>query len=131
MKVDAYIIKASDGGFSCQIDKEGLGFVPVGYGDTAAEAKADMLVAIEEIGRELALQGKAVPGFEIIYHYDMKSFFDYFDFLNISKIGQRAGINPGLMRRYASGVANASEAQYAKLHRAVSSIAAEMSAATF
>ncbi|MDE6192343.1 MAG: hypothetical protein K2G47_12105 [Muribaculum sp.] len=44
---------------------------------------------------------------ESVYHSDMKSFFEYFDFLNMSKVAQRAGIN----RKYTSGVANAGESQ--------------------
>ncbi len=61
----------------------------------------------------------------------MPSFFNRFNFLNQSKIAERAGINPSLMRKYTSGVANAGQKQYEKMHAAVQSIAKEMLAAAF
>lgn len=102
-----------------------------GSGNTPKEAKADMLQAYEKIKELLIEEGKEPVELEFVYHYDMKSFFEYFDFLNISKVAERAGINPSLMRKYTSGVANAGEGQYAKLKRAIHSIAAELNAANF
>ncbi len=66
-----------------------------------------MLQAYKEIKSMLREKGKTPIELETVYHYDMKSFFEYFDFLNMSKVAQRAGIN----RKYTSGVANAGESQ--------------------
>ena len=41
---------------------------------------------------------------EFVHLYDVYALFQKLDFLNISKIADRAGINPGLMRQYASGL---------------------------
>ena len=76
-------------------------------------------------------EGKEVPELEFVWHYDMKSFFNYFDFLNVSKVAERAGINPSLMRRYASGISNASEQQYEKLEQAVKEFSRELVEAEF
>ncbi|WP_342329288.1 hypothetical protein [Pedobacter sp. FW305-3-2-15-E-R2A2] len=38
------------------------------------------------------------------YFYDIYALFQEVDFLNIGKVAQRAGINAGLMRQYASQV---------------------------
>lgn len=102
-----------------------------GWGNTPQEAKADMLSAYEEICAILVSQGKKPANLEFVYHYDMKSFFEYFDFLNVSKIAERAGINPSLMRKYTSGVAKAGEGQYLKLKKAIENIAEELSSAHF
>ena len=122
---------AKDGGCSCYMLEEVPDFGLLGYGDTPQEAKDDMLKAYEEIKGILIAEGKSPAELEFVYHYDMKSFFEYFDFLNVSKVAERAGINPSLMRKYTSGVANAGEGQYLKLQKAIHSIANELAAANF
>ena len=102
-----------------------------GYGDTAEAAKADFLKSYEEIKEMLAEEGKEVPVLEFSYKYDLQSFFNYFSFLNISKIAEVAGINPSLMRQYASGVANVGEKQYDKIRIAIKKIGNELVSAQF
>lgn len=131
MRANIIIEMASDGGFSCYSKESFDDFALMGYGESAAEAKADMLAAFEEIKELLAEEGKQAPEMEFIYHYDMKSFFDYFNFLNISKVAERAGINQSLMRKYAAGLVKAGEQQYNKLSVAVRSFADELQAASF
>ncbi len=122
---------AKDGGCSCYMEESVPDFGLLGYGETPQEAKDDMLKAYQEIKEILKEEGKTPVELEFVYHYDMKSFFEYFDFLNVSKVAERAGINPSLMRKYTSGVANAGEGQYLKLQKAVHSIAKELAAANF
>lgn len=122
---------AKDGGCSCYMEESVPDFGLLGYGETPQEAKDDMLKAYQEIKEILKEEDKTPVELEFVYHYDMKSFFEYFDFLNVSKVAERAGINPSLMRKYTSGVANAGEGQYLKLQKAVHSIAKELAAANF
>ena len=122
---------AKDGGCSCYMKEEVPDFGLLGYGNSPQEAKADMLQSYEEIKDILREEGKIPAELEFEYHYDMKSFFGYFDFLNISKVAERAGINPSLMRKYAAGLVNAGEAQYEKLKGAIHSMAQELAAANF
>ncbi|ROT10442.1 pilus assembly protein HicB [Muribaculaceae bacterium Isolate-007 (NCI)] len=131
MKANIVFEMAKDGGCSCYMLEEVPDFGLLGYGDTPQEAKDDMLKAYEEIKGILIAEGKSPAELEFVYHYDMKSFFEYFDFLNVSKVAERAGINPSLMRKYTSGVANAGEGQYLKLQKAIHSIANELAAANF
>lgn len=133
MKVKVNIIfeMAKDGGCSCYMAEEIPDFGLSGYGETPQEAKADMLQAYNEIRQMLVEEGKSPSELDFVYHYDMKSFFEYFNFLNVSKVAERAGINPSLMRKYTSGVAKAGEGQYIKLQHAVKSIAKELAAANF
>lgn len=131
MKVNVIFEMAKDGGCSCYMADEVPGVGLTGYGNSPHEAKADLLQAYREINSLFVEQGREPVELEFVYHYDMKSFFEYFDFLNVSRVARRAGINPSLMRKYTSGVANAGEGQYLKLHNAIQQMAAELSAATF
>lgn len=131
MKANIIFEMAKDGGCSCFMQEDVPDFGLTGYGTTPQEAKVDMLQAYEEIKSMLKEEGKTPVELEFVYHYDMKSFFEYFDFLNVSKVAQRAGINPSLMRKYTSGVANAGEGQYLKLRKAIHSMAQELAAANF
>ena len=66
---------------------------------------------------------------EFVYLYDVYAIFDRFDFLNISKIAKHAGINPGLLRQYASGVKHPSAAQAKKIEDTIHHLAQEMNKA--
>lgn len=123
--------KATDGYYSCYVDEELPGFGLMGHGDTAEEAKKDMLTAYEEIKEVFREEGKQVPELEFVYKYDMQAFFNYFSFLNITKIGEMAGINSSLLRQYASGAAMAGQKQYDKIKDCISRITRELSTATF
>lgn len=130
MKATVIIEKANDGHYSCFVEEDLPGFGLSGYGDTAEAAKADMLKAYEEIKELEEAEGKEVPDMVFTYKYDMQSFFNYFSFLNVSKVAELAGINPSLMRQYTSGVSVAGQKQYDKIRVAVERIAKELSAAT-
>lgn len=131
MKVNIIVETASDGGFSCFLQESLPGFGLAGFGDNAQEAIEDMLSAYQEIKEMMAEEGKQIPHLEFVYHYDMQSFFNYFNFLNVSKVAERAGINPSLMRKYTSGVAKAGQKQYEKLSAAIRSLSSELQAAAF
>ena len=131
MKANIIIEMASDGGFACYMKESLPDYALYGYGNTAQEAKNDMLQSYQEITDMLKEEGINIEPLEFVYHYDMKSFFDYFSFLNVSKVAECAGINPSLMRKYTSGVAKAGEGQYMKLRKAVNTFAKELQAAAF
>lgn len=131
MKVTVIMEKAKDGYYSCFVEEDLPGFGLAGYGDTADAAKKDMLKAYEEIKEIQTEDGKEVPELEFIYKYDLQSFFNYFSFLNITKVAEIAGINPSLMRQYTSGVSNAGQKQYDKIKIAIEKIAQELSTSTF
>lgn len=66
-----------------------------------------------------------VDHFEI--SYDLTSFFENHSYLNISDIAKRAGINPGLMRQYASGNKFPSEDRVMEIEDAIREIGKELS----
>src|SRR3712207_527125 len=66
-----------------------------GDGPTVAEAKADFLRAVQEC-REAYPADTRYQNLTFVYKYDLRSFFNYFSFLNVTDIAKRAGINPSL-----------------------------------
>ena len=60
--------------------------------------------------------------------YDLTVFFEEFNFLNQSKIAELSGINPGLLRQYASGVKNPSKEQANKIQTAIRDLASKLRA---
>ncbi len=65
---------------------------------------------------------------EFDYAYDLTVFFEEFSFLNQSKIAELSGINPGLLRQYASGVKNPSREQANKIQAAIRDLAGRLKA---
>jgi len=54
--------------------------------------------------------------------YDLEAFFMEHNYLKISSIAEQAGINPGLVRQYASGVKHPSAEQAKKIEAAIHKI---------
>ena len=131
MKITVTISRANDGSFWCQTEEPIIDSYLSATGSSVAEAKEDLQVCLEDALEDLREQGKEVGAVEFTYKYDMQSFFDYFSFLNISEVGRRAGINPSLMRQYATGAKIAGEKTYGKLSACMSHITEELKAATF
>nr|DAP81705.1 MAG TPA: antitoxin [Caudoviricetes sp.] len=126
MKVDATIYKGSDGFYTCYVEDELPGFILSGYGETAEEAKADMLSVYEDIKELRAEEGKETIELDIVYKYDLQAFFNYFNWLNTTKVAEAAGVNPSLMRQYSSGVAKAGEKQYEKIRTAINKMSTDL-----
>ncbi len=131
MIANIIVEQTEDGDFSCFVEEDIPYIGLLGYGDSSEKAINDLVSFYEQMKTELHSEGKELPDLEFVVHYDMPSFFNRFNFLNQSKIAERAGINPSLMRKYTSGVARAGQKQYAKLYAAVQSLAKEMLAAAF
>lgn len=133
MKYTAVVEKGKDGRFSIYVDgMKGHGLY--GSGQSVLEAKADMMLALNEMVEMYKEDGDTVPK-EIVnpifvYKYDVASIFDYFDWINVSSIARKAGINESLMRQYKSGLAFASERQCEKIQRTLNELARELSVAT-
>lgn len=132
MKFTAVVEKGKDGMFSIYVDgmkDHGL----YGSGATAEKAKEDMMSALKEMVEVYKEEGKKIPK-ELdnpifIYKYDIASMFDYFDWINVTKLAVKAGINPSLMRQYKNGIAFASEKQCARIQEALNNLGKELSSA--
>ncbi|WP_026898555.1 hypothetical protein [Daejeonella oryzae] len=63
---------------------------------------------------------------EFDHLYDVYALFLKFDYLKISKVAERAGMNPGLLRQYASGVKHPSASQGKRIETTLHQLADEL-----
>lgn len=135
MKVTAIVERGSDGLYSIYSDdcigKDYFG----GFGENVEEAKADFMESIKEAIENARQDGfDNVPVFEAVsveFKFDIPSFFNYFDFINVSRFATYAGVNESKMRAYKSGAAFPGEKTTKKILKAVQTIGREMCMATF
>lgn len=133
MKVTALVERNDNNYYTITAENAVAGCYFGGYGYSVAEAKADFMQSISEMLALAAEEGKNVPDKnEIVveYRYDIPSFFNAFDWINISAFAKRAGINESKMRAYKSGLSSASEKTIKKILTAVHSLGAELNATT-
>lgn len=130
-KVKVTVAQAEDGSYWCHTESDVYGSGLNGAGATVKEAKSDLMKCLGEAREEYELEGRVAYPVEFTYKYDLQSFFEYFSFFNVSDIARRAGINPTLMRQYASGVKNAGEKTYERLSACMEQIKSDLSAACF
>jgi hypothetical protein len=96
------------------------------YEDNLIVDSATSLQALEKKMRKLLKDFHQVEDATFEYAYDLTVFFEEFNFLNQSKIAALSGINPGLLRQYASGVKNPSEVQAKKIQTAIRELAVRL-----
>ena len=89
--------------FNAEVLDDVDGEIIYGVGSTAREAIADMQVMVQEINQSRAIDGKEPLELSFDYRFDMTALFSFYSYLNITEVARRMGVNPGLMRRYASG----------------------------
>ena len=126
MKTTALIEKGKDGTFG--IYTPDINTTIIGEGNTVAEAKADFENSVKEMidsyeGEELPAE---LSGITFEYKFDIASLFDYFDWINVSKVASKLGINASLLRQYRQGNTYISEKQAAKIEAGIHSLAKEL-----
>lgn len=126
--ITAVIEKGSDGMYSVRSEQHFGSNYFGGFGETVAMAKEDFGESVKE-GYESALaDGELVPvDYQVSFRYDIPSFFEDFDFINVSRFAHSAGINESKMRQYKSGVAYPGEKTTRKILDAIHRIGAELS----
>jgi len=100
----------------------------VNYKNNLITDYAASIAALEKKMANLLKDFHGVEKLSFDRSYDLTVFFEEFNFLKQSKIAELAGINPGLLRQYASGVKYPSAAQAQKIEDAVHELARELSA---
>jgi hypothetical protein len=86
--------------------------------------------AQEEYVKEHGALPKNLQEIKIDYKYDLQSFFNYFEWINISKFAKFAGINESKMRQYKIGAAFAGEKTKDKIMSAIHKMSADLAAAS-
>ncbi len=127
MKTLALIEKGKDGSFG--IFTPDLQHTIIGQGATVMESKEDFRNSVKEVLASYTEIGKPIPAelqdIEFEFRYDIASLFDFYQFINVSKFAQEAGINASLMRQYKTGRQYISENQVLKIEAALHKIARE------
>ncbi len=129
-KIIAFVEKNDNGFYQISCDESWNGYNFGGYGHSVEEAKADFMDSVEE-AKEMAAEQGIVNEEEIVvsFKYDLESFFNYFDWINVTQLARIAGINESKMRQYKAGLAYASEKTARKLLTTIRRIGAELQAA--
>lgn len=133
MKVKALVERNANNFYAITTAQPVAGGYFGGYGYSVQEAKADYMECMREMLELAREEGKDVPNMEDIqvdFQYDIPSFFNFFDWINISAFAKQAGINESKMRAYKSGLATASEKTVASILRTVRTMGAQLSAAS-
>ncbi len=134
MKITALIEKNDNGYYQIsstdEIESYGLG----GYGYSVAEAKQDFVKSIEEAKEMIMDESGSLPDgiddIEVEFAYDIPSFFNYFDWINVTAFAKKAGINESKMRAYKSGLSAASEKTMERICNTIKAMGAELCSAT-
>lgn len=133
-KIKATIERTPSGTYSVVGDKVVSGCYFAGYGESVQEAKEDFMAGIAESLETAAEMGKdngvSAEDVKVEFRYDLPSFFNEFDWINVSAFAKLAGINESKMRAYKSGAATPSERTLKKIAAAVRTIADSLSAAS-
>jgi hypothetical protein len=131
MRITAIIEKGSDGMFSVRSEQKVGNHYFGGFGESVAIAKKDFLESVREVMDESRAEGIKVPDtFQVTYRFDLPSFFNFFDYLNVSKFAELAGINESKMRQYKCGSAYPGEKVTRRISSAIRKIASDFSTAT-
>ena len=131
MRIVAIIEKGSDGMYSVRSDQKIGNHYFGGFGESVAIAKNDFLESVQEVIEESKEEGLKVPeSVQVTYQFDVPSFFNFFDYLNVSKFAELVGINESKRRQYKCGIAFPGEKTTKKIAATIQKIAADFSAAT-
>lgn len=129
MKITAIIERGTDGYYSVRSEEKVGRFYFGGFGDTVKAAKADFQSSIKESMADAKEEGATIQeSLNIVFRYDIPSFFNYFDYLNVSKFAEFAGINESKMRAYKCGVAYPGEKTTRKIMQAIERIGQDLRA---
>lgn len=129
MKFKAIVELWDDGNYSIFVPD--MEFINLNaQGTTVQEAKENLQEAIDDYVSMFDRLGKEIPN-ELInpefeYKYDLASLFDYFDWINVSRLAEKAKINPSLLRQYKNRITFASEKQTKKIEDTIKKLGEEL-----
>lgn len=103
----------------------------VTYNDNLIIENADNVNDLEQKLKALLFEFENLNPEAVVFEhfYDVYALFQQFDFLNIGKVAERAGINAGLLRQYVSQVKYPSAKQAQKIEDTIHRLADDMSKA--
>ena len=125
MKKITLIIEENKDGFWAQLKGYPNVFT---QGNSLDELKANAKVALnlylEESGKPI------LEKLQFEYLYDIREFFEVNDYINITKLAERTGINPSLLRQYARGIKFPGAKQIEKIQKTIRELGTELTKST-
>ncbi len=110
---------------------EGKGWMPTPYGATIIELIENLKELVNDY---VANEGKSDKSWNSIdwakvvfeFKYDLVAFFETFNYLNLSAISGKIGINRTLLNHYKTGLKHPSAEQAKKIEEAIHNLASEL-----
>ena len=115
--------------FSCFManDSRDLKFLIIGDGKTARAAVDDFFVARDEMKEFYEEQGEEFPDLEFRFVFDVGAFFSYYP-LSITAFAKYIGMNPSLLRQYASGLKEPKGKSLEKIRKGIQQVVGDINA---
>lgn len=115
------IIEKNKDGYWSQVDKLPSVF---GSGETIAKLIENSIEALELYFEESEQKAPKIQ-FELVM--DIQEFFKVNEYINITSLAKRIGMNSSLLRQYSKGIKFPSLEQVAKIEKAIKQIGKELS----
>lgn len=131
-KIIATIERNTDGGYSVYCNDEMFS----GMGDTAEEAKANMMSAMEFFKKTSSEEGYPYPAwldesYEVVYKFDTQSLLQYYSgIITPAALERLTGINKKQIWSYAHGKSKPRPAQVKKIENGLHQLARELMSLT-
>lgn len=124
------VIERNDGLLWGRVENRGH-FLATTFGKNKTQVIENLKTLIRDY---VAHEGKNDPSWNSLdldnlnvdFKYDLEAYFQEYNYLKISSLAEQAGLNPGLVRQYASGVKHPSAEQANKIRKAIKKIAKEL-----
>ena len=99
---------------------------------TEAEAFEELKTnALEAVNLAFEEQGIVYSIDEILFEFDLASFFDFYKVINVKALSERIGMNQSLLAQYIKGIKRPSATQTKRILNGVQQIGKELSEARF
>ena len=111
--------------FSCFATEDVGTYALMGYGGSAREAMADIKNLAIEYKALAAERGEEFPDVEFDFRFDVGAFFDYYP-LDVTAAAKYIGINPSVLRQYATALRVPKQGQINKIREGLSKLASDL-----
>ena len=120
------IVTKEESGYSANalIDKNFVATEAESFEELKQNVLEAVNLAFESHGFEYQLE-------EILFEYDLESFFDFYKVINAKALSERIGMNQSLLAQYIKGIKKPSIAQTKRILEGVQQIGRELSEARF
>ena len=95
------------------------------YGATAREAMEDICVSAREAKEMAQERGEDFPDVEFEFRLDVGAFFDYYP-LDVTATAKYIGINPSILRQYATSLREPRQKQSGKINAGLNRLAKDL-----